>query len=30
MKEVTREVREMVNVPKSVMTAVEIDEPREI
>jgi len=30
MREVEQEVREMVNVPKSVMTAVEIEEPKEI
>ena len=30
MREVEQEVREMVNVPKSVMTAVEIEEPKEV
>jgi len=30
MREVETEVREIVNVPKSVMTAVEVSEPKEI
>jgi len=30
MKEVEKEVKELVNVPRSVMTAVEIEEPKEV
>jgi len=30
MKEVEREVKEFINVPRSVMTSVEIEEPKEI